>query len=84
MQYCTFVYRQNFNVRCVYAAYTLEEVDEKTKPFRASVNFAVGDKASSLDVSMALILNVETFMFWGFRLVYVKGDITLPPLTFAP
>ncbi|KAI8552180.1 hypothetical protein RHMOL_Rhmol06G0245800 [Rhododendron molle] len=30
-------------------AYTLEEVDEKTKPFRASVNFAVGDKASSLD-----------------------------------
>lgn len=54
---------ENFNVFCVYAAYTLEEVDEKTKPFRASVNHAVGDNASSLDVSMALILHCETLMF---------------------
>lgn len=83
MQYCTFLYLKFFNVCCVYAAYTLEEVDEKTKHFRASVNFAVGDKASGLDVSMELILNVETLMFWGFRLVYVKGHITLHPLTFA-
>lgn len=30
-------------------AYTLEEVDEKTRPFRASVNYDVGDNASSLD-----------------------------------
>ncbi|KAG5553570.1 hypothetical protein RHGRI_011451 [Rhododendron griersonianum] len=37
------------NVRWGDLSAYLEEVDEKTKPFRASVNFAVGDKASSLD-----------------------------------
>lgn len=33
------------------AAYSLEEVDQKTKAFRASANYTVGDDASSLDVS---------------------------------
>lgn len=37
----------------VFAAYTLDEVDEKTKAFRASANYTVGENASSLDVSMS-------------------------------
>lgn len=35
-----------------YAAYTTDEVDEKTKALRASPNFDVPDDASSLDVSL--------------------------------
>lgn len=35
-----------------FAAYTLDEVDEKTKAFRTSAKYTVGDNASSLDVSM--------------------------------
>ena len=35
-----------------FAAYTLEEVDQKTKALRASANVSVGDDLSSSDVSM--------------------------------
>ncbi|KAL2473111.1 Mitochondrial import inner membrane translocase subunit TIM50 [Forsythia ovata] len=36
-------------------AYTLDEVDQKTKAFRASANYTVGDDASSLDKFQALL-----------------------------
>lgn len=36
----------------LYAAYTSDEVDEKTKALRGSANFDVPDDASSLDVSL--------------------------------
>lgn len=35
----------------LFAAYSLDEVDRKTKAFRASANYTVGDDASSLEVS---------------------------------
>ncbi|KAK6133004.1 hypothetical protein DH2020_033295 [Rehmannia glutinosa] len=34
-------------------AYSLDEVDQKTKSFRASANYTIGDDASSLDVRLA-------------------------------
>ena len=39
----------------VFAAYTLDEVDEKTKAFRAYANYTVGGNASARDVSMEYI-----------------------------
>ncbi|KAF5949853.1 hypothetical protein HYC85_011846 [Camellia sinensis] len=36
-------------------AYSLEELDQKTKAFRASVNYAVGDNAPSLDKFQGLL-----------------------------
>ncbi|GMP53167.1 hypothetical protein CsSME_00018717 [Camellia sinensis var. sinensis] len=38
-------------VYIIICTYSLEEVDQKTKAFRASVNYAVGDNAPSLDVN---------------------------------
>ena len=35
-----------------FAAYTLDEVDEKTKALRASAKYSVEDDASTLDVSL--------------------------------
>ncbi|XP_057956029.1 mitochondrial import inner membrane translocase subunit TIM50-like [Malania oleifera] len=40
-------------------AYTLDEVDEKTKAFRASTNYTVGDNASALDKFQALLYSAS-------------------------
>lgn len=38
----------------LFAAYTLEEVDEKTKRFRESVNYRIEDGESTINVSMRI------------------------------
>lgn len=38
-----------------FTAYTLDEVEEKTKALRASANYTVGDNASGVDVSLGLL-----------------------------
>lgn len=37
-------------IACLFAAYTLEEIDQKTKSLRASNKYTVDDDATSLDV----------------------------------
>lgn len=36
------------------AAYTTDEIEEKTKSLRESAKYVVGDDASALDVSLAI------------------------------
>lgn len=50
----------------LFAAYTLEEVDEKTKLFRESVNYHIEDGESTINVSenfysVAIIIHHKTF-----------------------
>lgn len=41
---------------CLFAAYTLEEIDQKTKSLRAANKYNVGDDATSLDVRCFLFV----------------------------
>ena len=49
---------ENWTGHC-FAAYTLDEVDEKTKALRASTKYTVDDDASALDVSLTSL-----FLLW--------------------
>ncbi|KAG6420846.1 hypothetical protein SASPL_117388 [Salvia splendens] len=51
-------------------AYTTDEVDEKTKGFRASAKYTVGDDATSLDVRFLLPLCLA-FAYINFKLIYM-------------
>lgn len=44
------------------AAYTTDEIEDKTKSLRESAKYAVGDDASALDVSLALHY-IQYYMF---------------------
>lgn len=37
---------------CLFAAYSLDEVDQKTRTLRASAGYTIEDDASSLDVRL--------------------------------
>ncbi|XP_020554392.1 mitochondrial import inner membrane translocase subunit TIM50-like isoform X1 [Sesamum indicum] len=44
-------------------AYSLDEIDQKTKALRASANYTTGDDASSLDVRLLSILLLTFYIF---------------------
>ncbi|KAA8542110.1 hypothetical protein F0562_023262 [Nyssa sinensis] len=47
--------KHKIRVNTLSAAYTLDEVDEKTKALRASANYTIGDDASTIDKFQALL-----------------------------
>lgn len=57
----------NANTTCLFVAYTADEIDEKTKSFRASAKYTVGDDATSLDVRFLSLLCLA----FAYMLVHV-------------